>query len=241
MPLSKPYPHIYRHGPDRVTRPYYEARVSNEGINCFAAYEILKKDLRLVFEYIEPKVQNQDTFSHRTFELLIRACIEVESLCKLVFTMNRVSLPRGANMIRYSDLNGVMKLSEYEILCYGINYPAFLPFESFSDPNREERSPDWYRDYNAVKHNRTENFGQASLNNVIHAVGGVYALLVAQFGLGFDHTLRPLYGGGMLDVPSIFRVRRLPEWSEDETYDYNWDVLKSQLDPYDYHLLPEIP
>ena len=111
MPLSKPYPHIYRHGSARVIAPYYEAHKTDIGINCLASDEILEKDLKLIFEYVEPSEENLGVFSHRTFELLIRACMEVESLCKLVFSKNQVTLPPNANMIRYSDLEGAMKLS----------------------------------------------------------------------------------------------------------------------------------
>jgi hypothetical protein len=240
MSLNKPYPHIYRGGPSTVTAPYYEARKTDIGINCFASYEILKKDLKLIFEYVEPCEENLNTFSHRTFELLIRACMEVESLCKLVFSKNRVALPHNANMIRYSDLEGAMKLSEYEVLSYGFKYPPFAPFSSFSNDIRENRSPEWYRAYNNVKHNRTEKFNQASLDNVIQAVGAVYVLLVAQFGPGFDH-ISQISSGTIHIIPTLFGLKNQPKWSDEEKYDFNWEELKKTKESYIFHRLPEIP
>lgn len=242
MPLSKPYPHIYRHGPSSVTVPYYKAWKSDVGINCLSTYEILKQDLKSVFEYIEPHTNNLGTFSHRTFELLVRACIEVEALCKLVFLKNCITLNRYANIIRYSDLNGAMRLSDYEVLCYGFQHPPFVPFASFSNSVRQNRSPAWYQAYNRVKHNRTDNFSDASLENVIQAIGAVYVLVVAQFGLGFDHKMQLSYSvGHFLDCPDIFRVRELPQWSDDEQYQFDWEFLKSSPHPYSFHPLLEIP
>jgi hypothetical protein len=153
MALLNPYPNIYRHGPPPVIQPYIEARKTPEGIKCFAAYELLKGDLRNIFSYIEPENTNLTAYSHRTYELLLRACTEVETLCKQVFTKNKVSL-RNANIIRYSDLDCPMKLHEYEVHCYGFDHPPFKPFAAFADSDRKQRSPAWYRAYNEVKHNR---------------------------------------------------------------------------------------
>ena len=71
----------------------------------------------------------------------------------------------------------------------------------------------------------------------------MYALLVAQYGLGFDRTLQYSYRGNATfrDVPTLFRVKDLPKWPDEEKYEYNWDTLKTTPDPYDYHLLHEIP
>jgi hypothetical protein len=240
--LNKPYPHIYRPGLRYVASPYYEARESELGINCLASYRILKHDLKSIFEYIEPQNANFKTFSHRTFELLVRACIEVESLCKLIFKQDRVELKNCGNMVRYSDLEGAMHLSKYEIGCYGFTYPAFIPFESFSGTERKHRSPSWYKAYNAVKHNRTENFAQASLENVIHAVGAVYVLLLAQFGCGFDdeNQSSSCFGNYVCAYPDLFGIKSEPQWTDSEQYQFDWESLKKSQDSFDYCHLPEI-
>ena len=242
MTLNKPYPQIFRHGPDSVVAPFYESCNTELGINYLASYEILKNDLKKIFEYIEPNEKNLDTYSHRTFELLIRSCMEVESLCKLVFAKNEVTLVRNANIIRFSDLEGPMKLSEYELKSYGFNLIKFKPFVSFSNPNRKQRNPSWYKAYNEVKHNRAEKFNRASLINVIHAIGAVYVLLIAQFGFGFDHKLIfSWHGVNQKIIPSLFSTSQLPEWLDTEKYEYNWIDLKKTGKPYQYHSIPIIP
>jgi len=224
-----------------VIAPYLEQWRSAEGINCLAAYGLLKKDLRTAFDYIEPVTANVNTFSHRTYELLLRACTEVEALCTQVFDKNGVNLAGRANIIRYSDLSRPMRLHEYEIRCYGFEHPSFRPFAAFVAPDRRQRSPDWYRAYNDAKHNRSTRFACASLGNVIQAVGGVHALLVAQYGPGFDHVMRLAPNGIPTDWPDLFRPKDLPKWPEAEQYSFDWDTLRHDKEPYQKHPLPEIP
>ena len=239
MPLTKPYPKMYRHGPSWTIQPFLEDIKSPSGVNNLSSYELLKHDLRTIFEFIEPNPANDIAYSHRNYELLLRACTEVESLCKQIFKANNIL--NAENIKRFSDLNGPMKLSEFTVRSYGFIYPEFKPFESFSYPNRDLRSPNWYKAYNDVKHKRHDNFAKASLKNVIEAAGGVYVLLVSMYGLGFDHILRHSYAGGIKDVPTFFRTPKLPEWPEEEKYEFKWDDLKNLGQPYHNHLIPIIP
>ncbi|MFN8673464.1 MAG: hypothetical protein U0457_15440 [Candidatus Sericytochromatia bacterium] len=240
MTINKPFPLMYRPGPPNTLAPFYEETETPEAINNLSSYNLLKNDLRQIFEFIEPDPINETAFSHRTFELLLRACTEVESLCKQIFERNGHSL-NHANIIRYSDLEGAMKLSEYKVKSYGFIYPIFSPFESFNDPIKVNRSPQWYKDYNSVKHNRFTNFSKCSLKNVIYSVGGVYVLLVAMYGIGFDHNLKYSYNlARMVDTPSFFRVLDYPQWPISEQYNYNWDNLKTEPIPFQNHPIPVI-
>ena len=239
MSILKPYPKIYRNGPPFTLDPFFEDRKSKSGLNNLASYELLKNDLKLIFEFIEPCPENQAIFSHKIYELLLRACTEVESLCKQIFEANNKT---AKNIIRFSDLESAMKLSSYSVNSYGFSYPEFYPFEKFkSTVPRDNRSPVWYKAYNNVKHNRLENFSDASLKNVIEAVGGVYVLLVASYGLGFDHNLKMSYHHHhMEDTPTFFRAIKLPIWEEPENYDYVWENLKTETEKFQFHPLEEI-
>ncbi len=242
MPQPKPYPNIYRDGPGNVTEAYRDACKSPEAIRCFASYELLKKDLRAAFEYIEPDKPNMDTYSHRTYELLLRACTEVEALCKQVFDKNGVDMRGKTDIRRYSDLEHPMQLSTYEIACYGFTCQDFQPFAAFANAIRDQRSPEWYRAYNDAKHNRMSKFDRASLWNAIQAIGAVYTLLVAQYGPRFDRAVHgTVVGVPFMDPPDMFSTRALPHWPNDERYEFDWNSLKGTADAYQYHPLPEIP
>jgi len=220
MPVSNPYPNIYRHGSAAVNAPYEELGNTAEFRRFVASYEILKKDLRRVFEYLEPAPANLGVYSHRLLELLLRSCTEVESLCKLVFRSNGVELGRGANIIRFSDLEGPMKLSEYEVFFPAYDVPSMFPFREFRETDRTMRGPAWYKSYNAAKHDRGHNFKEANLGNVLHALGGAYVLLIAQIGLYFDTRLQLGPAGVNKLVPDVISFRTLPVWSEDERYEF---------------------
>ncbi|MGK5087012.1 hypothetical protein WDW86_05595 [Bdellovibrionota bacterium FG-2] len=219
MSLTKPYYQLYRHGPADVVRVFENLKKRPQGIHYLSSYELLKSDLREIFTYIEPSEVNLNTYSHRTFELLIRACTEVESHCKFVMQSNGyVFNKREGNIVLYSELERIAKLSEYEVLSYGFAFPPFRPFKTFSNIEANLRSPNWYKAYNLAKHSRLDNFCRATLGNLIEAVGAVYVLLVAQYGLGFDHYLRFSNEGFQQDMPTFFRVKDFPQWEPDENY-----------------------
>ena len=142
-------------------------------------------------------------------------------------------------MIRYSDLEQALKLSEFCVESQIIIIKPIYPFKSFSNKIRGGRSPEWYKDYNKVKHDRLENFSFASLENVIYAIAGISVLLVAQYGQGFEKTLRSgkVSGVEIAKMRELFIVKEVPEWPDDERYDFKWNDIKDDPDPYDYHPL----
>jgi hypothetical protein len=227
---------MYRHG---HATPYYESRQTPVAKRFLQSFEILKRDLQLLYEFIEPCPENYSTYSQRTFALLLRACTEVESNCKQILRANNLHI-NNVNILRYSDLNGPMKLSEYVVCCPAIDYPDFKPFESFTHTERNQRSPLWYRAYNEAKHDRANSFSSAHLKNVIESIGAVYIILSAQYGNRFDGGSFSI-SGMSTGPPNYFSLRSAPSWSDDESYRFNWTDLSSSTEPYDYHPIPVIP
>jgi len=240
MPLQRPYQHIYRPSKGYIGDYVEDLMQKPEIRNHLHAYYILRDDLIKVFEYIEPSEKNIDTYSQKLYEILLRSCTEIESLCKLVFKKNGVNLKKNEkNIIRYSDLNCPMKLSDYEIKCYGYDIDFFKPFGAFSEQKRENRSPIWYKEYNDIKHNRFENFKSASLKNSIHALGGVFVILCAQVTNSFEIGYGAI-GEFVGHIPKLFDIIQGPQWNDEEEYDFNWEVLKYDPIPCMCHTIPEI-
>lgn len=239
MPIMKPYPHIYRHGNDGVNRPFIENRKTALAKRFLQSFEIIKRDLQHLFEFIEPCFDNYSTYSHRTFELLIRACIEIEANCKQILLANKCSI-KEANIFRFSDLNGPLKLSEYVISCHAFEFNDFSPFESFADSDRKKRSPLWYKAYNKVKHDRANSFSEANLKNVIKSIGAVYVILSAQYGYHFEGGVWSIMGIP-IGPPRYFSLRSTPRWLTQDSYQFDWASLSSTADPYDYHPVPKLP
>ena len=131
-----------------------------------------------------------------------------------------------------------MKLSEYRVKCPYIDYNDFLPFESFSNGSRDQRSPQWYRDYNSAKHDRGNSFNLATLRNLIQSIGGVYVLLQAQYG-DFDQGPALALGIGN-PIPRPFVINYKPTWTDEEKYQFDWNTLRVTSEPYENHPIPII-
>jgi hypothetical protein len=108
------------------------------------------------------------------------------------------------------------------------------PFSSWAEGD----SLTWYDAYNATKHDRHEQFEQASFTNLLDAVAGLVALLASQF---YDHDFShraPEWDDDLTTTDGLesaigryFRVK-YPDWPEEERYDFEWKQLKNDSKPF---------
>lgn len=80
MKLNQPFYRIAR--PDAFIEYCEDERYANDRSMLCRSYKILENDLKKVFEYIEPCDDNLSTYSHRLYELLLRACTELKLIVK---------------------------------------------------------------------------------------------------------------------------------------------------------------
>ena len=103
----------------------------------------------------------------------------------------------------YYKLQPATRLAEYAItIPIWLGNRVVRPFDEWGT----SASLSWYQAYNRVKHNRSEHFASASLENVAKAVTAVFAIVFAQFGIAaFDpyHEVGSFQSDG-----NIFRIRR---------------------------------
>lgn len=249
MSLSKPF---YRIARPKSYIPNYamDKRYASDRLQLSRAYLCIEKELRNIFNFIEPSEQNVKVFSFELYSLLLRACTEVELNCKLILTSNGYTKSGNFNMCDYKKIQKSSKLSLYKISINNWRYndedrnyyydkKILYPFGSFE----LDKSPSWYSDYNQVKHNREDNFQKASLENVLNAVAGILILLYSQFGSCCLDT----YGvSGMywqevedydnyFDADTIFEINppSINEWTTDEQYIFDWNDLKCSSNPFD--------
>src|SRR6266478_9389592 len=76
---------------------------------------LLQKDMVNLFEYIEPVDQNLRCYSFRVYELLLRACVEVEANCKAILRENGYTKSGYMNMRDYKKIDSSHRLSSYEV------------------------------------------------------------------------------------------------------------------------------
>jgi len=200
------------------------------------SFFLLQKDLKELFDYIEPSDTNLKCYSYRVHELLMRACIEVEANCRAILLENDYKKDTDLNMDDYKKIEKTHLLSEYEVkVPYWHGEKQFRrPFFAWSTI----KALPWYRAYNATKHDRYESFMEATFDNLIDACCGVLVLLSAQFHtIDFAPGNSPLALEGPNDgmesgIGEYFRVKFPNNWPEELRYDFNWKDLENEDNPF---------
>lgn len=244
MPVVKPYHLTIRQFVDGdyseggrsrfIEHPAYAAEPSN----YTRPFMVLQKDIISLFEYIEPAQQNLDTYSLRTFELLLRTCTEVEANFKSILKANTFSEPeRKWNIQTYSKVQKTHFLSDYQIrLPYWTGTGRIVePFKAWSNGYA---MLDWYDAYNMSKHDRGANLSRANLDNLINAFSGLAVLLAAQY---YIYDFSPNNDYFMMEdaddfeggIGGYLRVRFPDDLPMSDRYDFDWQTLENSPDPFD--------
>lgn len=242
MAIKRPYRRICRQyvngqylkdGWGYIMHPQY-AQSPEQYIRAFL---LLQKDLQLLFDYVEPSETNLKCYSYRIHELLLRACIEVEANFKAIFVENGFVKHDDMTMKDYRKIEASHKLSSYEV-----KIPVWHGSGSIRTPFaawKAAKSLSWYSAYNQTKHNRHEAFSMATFENALDAVCGLLVVLSSQF---YDQDFSPsdtlLSVGGPNDgmesaIGSYFRIKFPTDWPEEQRYDFDWQDLKHEEDPFE--------
>lgn len=224
--IHKPYYRIYR-AKQKDDGYILDRRYAGDRYLLCRAYKILEEDLVKLFHYIEPADENKNVFSHRIYELILRAATEFETNCKQILVANNYSgSPKNWDITDYQKIEQATKLSQYEIKL-NIWYPMGLVFQPLS-PWATQNPLEWYNDYNTVKHHRSEKFQKATLINAVHAVGAVLAVLFAQFS---NYVFEPYNESQSHDddndgfeylTNTLFSIKPFKNWKSEEAYTFRW-------------------
>lgn len=156
----------------------HEQRFSEQSLRA------LIEQLDKILLYIEPEESGLRAYSHKTRELLILACTEVENHWVSLLNKARAT-PQNGRVFTTNDyvkLISPAHLCEYSILLrnYRTAQPI-LPFATWTAA-APTTSLAWYSAYNKTKHDRGAHFNEATLSNVISAVSACIALFCVRFG-----------------------------------------------------------
>ena len=144
---------------------------------------LLVQKLDELFLYIEPSASSLKTYSHKTRELLILACTEVENFWQ--YNMKR-SAHNPLNKRNYTTKDYVLLVSKLHLSSYCFklrsyaDIPVIVPFENWTGL-APTVSLDWYDAYNKTKHDREKHFSDATLDNCIKAVVANLVLHVVRY------------------------------------------------------------
>lgn len=190
---------------------------------------LIIRDLYELFNYVEPNDANLNTYSHRSYELLLRTATEFEANCKGILDSNGYVRAGGGNLniTDYYKIENAAHLSMYKISFERWPNHIFRPFEAW---NTGSFAPlPWYQGYNHVKHNRFEHFNEANLENLMNAVAGLLCILHAQIGENMDcvcfEGLASQQNDQCIVANGTFTLQA-PPFNDAEHYDFVWDDSK---------------
>ncbi len=176
------YKRIWR--PQQSNPPCPQPPVDREKlINSLVTLKILLTRLEELFETIEPRNDNMSVYGHKIREIILLACMEVESSWSAVLNENNFKTKGKFFTTKdYFKLKEPMLLDGYELkLSLYSQYPMFAPFENWNEKD-PTNSLSWYSAYNKIKHDRENNLRFATLENAISSVGAACVMIGAQFG-----------------------------------------------------------
>jgi hypothetical protein len=242
MPINRPYRRTCR---QFVDGSYTEGgrweymihpKFAQEPGHYIRAFLLLLKDLQQLFDYIEPADRNLACYSYRTHALLLRACVEIEANCKAILKENGYTKAGDMNMGDYKKIDTTHRLSSYQVKVpyWSGTKDTRSPFSAWSTGD----SLPWYEAYNTTKHDRHAEFEEATFEQVLDACCGVLVILSAQFetnDFSPGNTLLAVSGpndGMESGIGDYFRVKFPNDWPHDLRYDFNWQKLKHEPDPF---------
>lgn len=159
--------------------------IENEYINLYwKQYIMLEKEFTKTVKYVALDTINFETYSDAYMKLIIQIGSEVDIVSKaLCKEINNASKARSIEQYQndivscFPDFYNVLVKSEMIDL---------VPWDSWKIPS----SPVWWKEYNAVKHNRNdkedgvkENYKYATLENTINALAGLYQIELYLFSV----------------------------------------------------------
>lgn len=145
----------------------------NEFTNKYWSYYLLlESDFMKTNRYMQISDKNYNAFSIEYAKQIQSVCGELDTVFKL------------ASMIDFNTNGSIKKykpaiLERYnEITSNEVIVPAYeLSIKPFDDWNNSNiNSPQWWKDYNKIKHQRSNSLEAANLKNMISSLAGLFLL-----------------------------------------------------------------
>ena len=148
-------------------------------------YKNLEREFLALSEIIHINDSQQEVYSMKIADLLIRTVVEIESLAKELYLSNGGAIMPDVDMyfdtVCMAHLESLWILSKKVVL---VTAPTIYfeqdcnkiltPLHKAS--KRGTSSADWNKAYQAVKHNRVKELHKGNLKNLLHGLAALYLL-----------------------------------------------------------------
>lgn len=159
----------------------------------------LEASLNETTRYVELSEDNYPAFSIEYARILLSTAAEVDVVCKLLCDqIAPTAKPGNIDEYRSIILNCYPKFTSIKIQVPRLERDI-TPWDAWSNGT----NPDWWRNYNKVKHDRGTFFAQANLKNSLYALCGLFAVLL--------YFYQPeAYKGDLHPFPRLIDYERFP-------------------------------
>ncbi|PQJ36776.1 hypothetical protein BSZ35_00025 [Salinibacter sp. 10B] len=141
-------------------------------------FQALEEDLQECTRYVHFTRENFDTYSTEFARLLLSTASEFDTIAKCLCREIRPECNVGSRIGEYRDVitSEYPRFPELEIHLprYDLSFKPWLEWEN-------NRNPEWWEAYNAVKHERNQHFDEATLGSSLSALSGLLAGLMYWF------------------------------------------------------------
>lgn len=148
-------------------------------------YKNLEKEVLEISNQIHFDDNQTDVYSIKISELLLRCCVEIESISKEIYFLEGGKKANNEYLFFDTDclefLENKLLLSKKTLIISSINF-HFNKNENkiikplFKANKRGSSSSDWKKAYMAIKHDRANNIKKANIFNLLKALGALYIL-----------------------------------------------------------------
>lgn len=142
----------------------------------------LEEELESFLRLVPPVDAHLHVYSTKLWGLIIRASSEIDSQLHSLVVELKPKLKKTTFEV-FQRHEAELQLRNH---CVKVKFDGrrLVPFAE----NSQRGKPDWWIDYNEVKHRRLATLESATLENALFAVAGLYIVLFRQFG---DYLLPP--------------------------------------------------
>lgn len=134
----------------------------------------LESDFEATTRYVEPCADNYATFSIEYTKILLGVCSEVDVVSKVLCEQIQPG-SKPDNIDKYRE---IITAKYTELHKFAVLLPRYAltlnPWQSWASST----NPTWWRKYNSVKHERHQQFRDANLENCMHALAGLFGLVL---------------------------------------------------------------
>ncbi|WP_143955644.1 hypothetical protein [Robertkochia solimangrovi] len=133
-------------------------------------YCALESNFKKISRYIDFSNDNLKTHSIEMTRLILSSCSEIDVILKEICK----ELDHNSIAINIREYQKIIKKELPDLIDekvnIGFNFFGVQPFKTW----KEDKTPNWWKMYNEIKHKRNMFYKEANLENAMNAISGLF-------------------------------------------------------------------